>query len=109
MAAAPVDLSAYTLDDLLALASQVRDALAQHANIANAHQQISAINEQVLAAQGVSPGEAWVQPTDATNAYPIGWDVTYQGVPYQSLIAANTTKPGDPADPQNYRWWKNMT
>lgn len=109
MAAVPVDLSTYTLDELAALASQVRDEQAKRATIANAPQQISAINSKVLAAQGVSDGSAWVQPTDASNAYPIGWTVTYNGKTWQSRIAANTTTPGDPADPQNYRWWQDMT
>lgn len=109
MAATPIDLSTYTLDELAALASQVRDEQAHRSIIANAPAQISAINAKVLAAQGVSQGSAWTQPTDATNAYPIGWTVTYGGKTWQSLIAANTTTPGDPADPQNYRWWKDTT
>lgn len=107
--AAPIDLSTYTDDELTVLCSQVRDEQAKRAVLANAPAQISAINSQVLTAQGVAQGEAWVQPTDASNAYPIGWTVTHNGVTWQSLIAANTTTPGDPNDPQNYRWWQNMT
>lgn len=109
MTAAPVDLSTYTDDELTDLASQVRDERSKRATIANAHSQISDINAKVLQAQGVSQGEPWVQPTDATNAYPIDWTVTYNGKTWKSLIAANTTIPGDPADPQSYRWWQDMT
>lgn len=31
------------------------------------------------------------------------------GVVYESLINANTTRPGDPADPQNARWWRDTS
>jgi hypothetical protein len=109
MTAVPVDLSTYTDDELTDLSSQIRDEQTKRATIANAPAMISHINAKVLAAQGVSRGEAWVQPTGATDAYPIGWTVTYNGKTWMSLIAANTTIPGDPADPQSYRWWKDMT
>ncbi len=36
---------------------------------------------------------AWVQPTGAQDAYPIGAKVTYSGFTWKSGISANTTKP----------------
>lgn len=109
MSAPPVDLSTYTDDELVALSLQVRDEQRNRATVMNAPARISRINASVLAAQGVSQGQEWVQPSGATDAYPIGWVVTHNAKTWKSLIAANATEPGDPADPQNYRWWEDMT
>ena len=37
---------------------------------------------------------AWVQPTGAVDAYPMGARVSHNGVRWVSLISANTTIPG---------------
>ena len=37
---------------------------------------------------------AWVQPTGAHNAYPLGATVTHKGKTWTSTIAANVWKPG---------------
>ena len=37
---------------------------------------------------------AWVQPTGAHNAYPLGATVTHNGKTWTSTIAANVWKPG---------------
>lgn len=50
----------------------------------------------------------WVQPTGAHDAYPMGRSVSRGGLVYESLIPNNTTMPGDPADPQSYRWWRKI-
>lgn len=36
---------------------------------------------------------AWVQPTGAQDAYPLGAKVTYNGRVYESLIPANVWSP----------------
>lgn len=54
-------------------------------------------------------GEAWVQPTHALDAYRMGAIVTLDGKTWRSLIPFNATTPGNPADPQAYRWWKDVT
>lgn len=104
-----VDLSTYTDDELANLRVQVQVETERRQLVATAADRISRINRDCLAAQGVTDGSAWVQPTDASNAYPRGWTVTHNGVQWESLIPANTTMPGDAADPQNSRWWKNLT
>ena len=50
-----------------------------------------------------APGDPWVQPTGAHDAYPLGAIVTHRGKTWKSLIPANTTIPGD--DP---RWWEEI-
>jgi hypothetical protein len=36
----------------------------------------------------------WVQPLGSFDAYPLGWQVTYGGYTWQSLVAANVWAPG---------------
>lgn len=64
----------------------------------------SIITETITVGLGRKPGEAWVPPTGAHDAYPRGWTVTHDGTLYESLIPANTTVPG--SDP---RWWRDLT
>lgn len=105
----PINFSTYTDSDLAVLATAVQTEQMHRAILVQAAAQINAINVRCMTAQGVVQGAAWVQPTDATNAYPLDWVVTYGGNQWQSLIPANTHIPGDPNDPQAYRWWKNLT
>lgn len=44
------------------------------------------------APKGVIP--AWVQPTGAQDAYPLGAQVTHNGVVWESTVAANVWEPG---------------
>lgn len=106
---APIDYTNYTDLDLSILATQIRAEQQRRATLASASAQINQINQQCMAAQGVVTGQPWVQPTDATNAYPRGWIVTFGGDTWESLIPANTHQPEDPNDPQTARWWKNLT
>ena len=104
-----IDFTGYSDHDLNILLARIRTEQLHRSALANAPAQISAINSLCMAAQGVVQGTLWVQPTDATNAYPQGWVVSYEGDEWESLIPANTHAPGDPSDPQAYRWWKNLT
>lgn len=62
--------------------------------LAQAGAQLDAVNRSVLAANGVTEGDVWVQPTDATNAYPQDWTVVYDGRTWVSLTPANVWEPG---------------
>ena len=62
--------------------------------LANAGRAMDDIARSVLAAQGQTDGGEWVQPTDATNAYPKDWTVTHDGKTWVSLTPANVFKPG---------------
>ena len=61
--------------------------------LATAGKQMDAIARSVLAAQGITDGDEWVQPTDATNAYPKDWTVTHDGKTWVSLTPANVWEP----------------
>ena len=62
--------------------------------LATAGRQMDAIARDVLAAQGITDGDEWVQPTDATNAYPKDWTVSHGGKTWVSLTPANVWEPG---------------
>ena len=62
--------------------------------LATAGRAMDDIARSVLAAQGITDGDEWVQPTDATNAYPKDWTVTHDGKTWVSLTPANVWPPG---------------
>ena len=62
--------------------------------LATAGRAMDDIARSVLAAQGITDGGEWVQPTDATNAYPKDWTVTHDGKTWVSLTPANVWEPG---------------
>ena len=68
--------------------------LTRRETLATAGKQMDAIARDVLAAQGITDGAEWVQPTDATNAYPKDWTVSHGGKTWVSLTPANVWEPG---------------
>ena len=52
------------------------------------------VQEAVAAALGRQPGDEWVQPLGAHDAYPLGWEVTYDGKLWTSTTPWNTWTPG---------------
>lgn len=63
----------------------------------------------VTSAAAHTDGAPWVRPTGAHDAYRKGITATRDGKTWESLISFNVTMPGDPSDPQAYRWWKDVT
>ena len=80
--------------ELKQLQRMISAELSRRETLAQASSQLDKLNRNVLAAQGVIEGGEWVQPTDATNAYPEGWTVTHEGKQYISLTPANVWEPG---------------
>ena len=56
--------------------------------------QMDKLVRDMLAASGQVEGGEWVQPTDATNAYPKDWTVTHDGKTWVSLTPVNVWEPG---------------
>ena len=95
------DFSEFDFDELQELARLVQSTdLAVRAEIARRGvieaipAQIEQLAGQYLNATGREPGAEWVQPEGAHDAYPLGWQVTYEGKVWESLIAGNPYKPG---------------
>ena len=80
--------------ELRQLKRMIDTELERRLTIAQAATQLEAMNRSVLAALGIEEGGEWVQPTDATNAYPKDWTVTHEGATWVSTVSANVWEPG---------------
>lgn len=79
--------------ELHQLKRMIDGELSRRETLANAGRAMDDIARSVLAASGVEPGNEWVQPTDATNAYPKDWTVSHGGKEWVSLTPANVWEP----------------
>ena len=80
--------------ELHQLKRMIDTELYRRETLATAGRAMDGIARSVLAAQGQTDGGEWVQPTDATNAYPKDWTVTFGGKTWVSLTPANVWRPG---------------
>ena len=80
--------------ELRQLKRMIDGELSRRETLANAGRAMDDIARSVLAAQGQVDGDEWVQPTNATNAYPKDWTVTHDGKTWVSLTPANVWEPG---------------
>ena len=88
-----MDIGEATDAELRQLKTMIDTELARRETLATAGRAMDDIARSVLAAQGQVDGGVWVQPTDATNAYPKGWTVTHDGKEWVSLTPANVWEP----------------
>lgn len=89
-----MDIGSVSDAELRRLKRMIDGELSRRETLANAGRAMDDIARSVLAAQGQVDGDEWVQPTDATNAYPKGWTVTHDGKTWVSLTPANVWQPG---------------
>ena len=89
-----MDIGSVSDAELRQLKRMIDWELSRRETLANAGRAMDDIARSVLAAQGITDGDEWVQPTDATNAYPKDWTVTHDGKTWVSLTPANVWQPG---------------
>ena len=89
-----MDIGSVSDAELRRLKRMIDGELSRRETLANAGRAMDDIARSVLAAQGITDGGEWVQPTDATNAYPKDWTVTHDGKTWVSLTPANVWEPG---------------
>lgn len=89
-----MDIGSVSDAELRQLKTMIDTELSRRETLANAGRAMDDIARSVLAASGVEPGDEWVQPTDATNAYPKDWTVLHDGKEWVSLTPANVWEPG---------------
>ena len=89
-----MDIRDATDAELRQLKTMIDGELSRRETLANAGRAMDDIARSVLAARGQVDGDEWVQPTDATNAYPKDWTVTHDGKTWVSLTPANVWEPG---------------
>jgi hypothetical protein len=69
-------------------------AFSRAVGLTTAPEQLQALQEASMAAEGIAPGDPWRQPTGAHDAYPLGAVVTHNGQTWTSTVAANVWEPG---------------
>src|SRR5699024_9672194 len=89
-----MDIGSVSDAELRQLKRMIDGELSRRETLANAGRAMDDIARYVLAASGVESGNEWVQPTDATHAYPKDWTVTHDGKTWVSLTPANVWQPG---------------
>ena len=89
-----MDIRDATDAELHQLKTMIDTELSRRETLATAGKAMDDIARSVLAATGQEDGGEWVQPTDATNAYPKDWTVSHGGKTWVSLTPANVWEPG---------------
>lgn len=89
-----MDLTELTDEDLDALRVQILTEQEKRAVIETAAQQAEALNQRYVEAIGRQPGDPWVQPTGAHDAYAEGAIHSHRGKTWESLIPGNVWEPG---------------
>ena len=89
-----MDLKDFTDDELERLRISVAVEQERRWTMRTVPDQMDKLVRDMLAASGQVDGAEWVQPTDATNAYPKDWTVTHDGKTWVSLTPANVWEPG---------------
>ena len=88
------DLTTLADGELEGLRSAIVAEQTRRFTIEHVPDQMDKLVRDMLAASGVEPGNEWVQPIDATTAYPKDWTVTHDGKTWVSLTPANVFEPG---------------
>jgi hypothetical protein len=87
-----------TIDEIHALSDADLATLAVNVRHEQALRRIptvmATLNDSYLTAKGIVPGQEWVQPTAAFDAYPLYWQVTHNTKTWESLVASNVWEPG---------------
>lgn len=88
------EVAQLTLEEMQRLQTEVEAATRTRYVREHAEEQIDKVNRQIGEQLGRKLGDAWQQPTGATDAYPTGAVVTHGGTTWRSLVAGNVWEPG---------------
>lgn len=102
-----IDLTELSGPELEQLQADIEAEQDRRRTLEQVPEQIDQLLGQVVAAEGHREDGEWQHPS--TTGFPKGWITRRKGRRYESLISNNVWMPGDPADPQSYRWWKDLT
>lgn len=89
-----IDLTALSDEELEAIRQDVGAEMERRRVIAQAPIRMEEITQEYSKAVGREHGDAWVQPSSAVDAYPVGWVVTHEGKRWENLTPANAWEPG---------------
>lgn len=102
-----MDFQNLTRDELIELRDNAAYELNRRDLLEDSLAQLDRLSLKVKKAEGHQEEDEWRHP--GTVGFPKGWVTRRRGRRYESLISNNVWEPGDPDDPQNYRWWKDLT
>ena len=88
------EIRAQTDDELRTTVMVASDEIEKRRKKARIPEQMKAMNEEFLKADGRGPGEPWAQPEGAHDAYPKDWPVTHSGKEWLSEVEVNVWEPG---------------
>lgn len=80
-------------EELARYAAAIKAEQDRRRTLATTEKQVADLSAAYLQAAGIEPGQEWVQPTNAVNAYPEGWEVTFEGRRFVSTTPANVWPP----------------
>lgn len=89
-----MNLTILTDPDLDTLRAAVHAELVRRTTLANADQEADDLAARYRDAAGMVDGGAWVQPTSAVDAYPMGSTVTHGGKTWEATTPACVWEPG---------------
>lgn len=104
-----IDLAELTDADLDSLYLAVNAEVGRRRTLKAIPQQMAELNRAYQTSSGYQDGEPWQPRMGAVGAYMDGDRVTHRDKTWESLIDFNVQEPGDPADPQAYRWWADLS
>lgn len=81
-------------EDLRKYLKSIENEIQKRNTLRDAEAQMKDINVSVLKAKGVTPGDPWIQPTGAHDAYPKAWTSKYNDKLWESLVDNNVWEPG---------------
>lgn len=89
------DIYSMTLDELEAHADAVSTRLSELREVAQMPEVIDDMLRKQRETSGDERGDEWQAPDGAHNAYPLGWEVQYDGRLWISLVHGNVWAPGE--------------
>lgn len=81
-------------EELARYAAAIKREQGRRRTLATTEKQVADLSAAYLQAAGIEPGQEWVQPTGAHDAYPEGWEVVHDGKTWVSTTPANVWRPG---------------
>lgn len=89
-----IDLTGMTLPEVRALKELTEAEIRRRDIVFESEVKAEALATDYLIAVGRTPGSEWVQPVGAHDAYPVGFEVEFEGKGWTSLLSGNVWKPG---------------
>lgn len=102
------DFTAMTPNEINHFVEEATKELGRRRTIQYAERDMNKLATEYLDATGEENGSEWKQPSGSLGAYPEWRIVFHNGKRWESLITGNFTEPGNSADPQSARWWKDL-